>query len=110
MIKHIFAILLLSVLVVLFMPYGQQGLHFMVAGEEWVANLLIKVFSNDEAGNLIRQVLSLLAIPIVIALVPTILYWLAKRGWFPYFVQLVWILWLVQTAAVVIMHHTPVVG
>jgi len=104
MLKHIVAIIILSVLIVVGMPYVQQGLQFILSCHEWLSNILKNVFSGDQAGNIIRQLIALLAIPVLVSLVSTIIYWLAKRSWFPYFMELVWVIWLVQTSALVILY------
>lgn len=104
MLKQVIAIVLLSILAILFMPYAQQGLHAIINAESWVATILKKVFSNDGAGDLVRQVLTLLVIPLAIGTVPALLYWLARKHWFPYFMELVWITWLLQTAALIVLY------
>lgn len=106
MIKQVIAIIVLSVLVILTMPYAQQGLQWVLSAHDWVSDLLTQVFSGGETGNLIRKLLALLVMPIGIALIPTIIYWFAKRSWFPYFMGIVWVIWLAQTAAIVILYKT----
>ncbi len=104
MLKHILALILISILVILTMPYAQQGLQWILAGHNWVADTLTSVFSGGQAGDITRKLLALLAIPVVIGLIPVIIYWLTKRAWFPYFIQIVWVMWLIQTAALVILY------
>lgn len=104
MLKQIIAILVLSVVIIVGMEYAQQTLQLLVSAHDWVADFLKDVFSGGQAGNIIRQLIALLAIPIVVALIPTIIYWIAKRSWFPYFMEVLWIVWLVQTSALVIVN------
>lgn len=108
MIKQILAILLLSILVITTMPYAQHALQFIVSAHDWVAGLLTQVFSGGMAGNLIRKLIALLTIPVGISFIPVCVYWLAKRTWFPYFMELIWIIWLVQTAAIIITYKVVV--
>lgn len=103
MVKHIIAIILLSILIIVGMSYVQQGLQFILSCHEWLSDVLKNVFSGGHAGNIIRQLIALLAIPVLVAFIPTLIYWLAKRAWFPYFMELVWVIWLVQTSALVIL-------
>jgi hypothetical protein len=103
MIKQIIAIILLSILVILTMPYIQQGLQFVLSAYDWVAETLTQVFSGGQAGDLIRKLIALLTIPVAVGLVPVMIYWLARRKWFPYFMEIVWVMWLTQTAALVIL-------
>lgn len=95
------AILLLSLIVVISMTYAQHGLMLLVGCYDWVADNLTQVFSGGAAGNIIRQLIALLIIPFAIALVPVIFFWFAKRRWFPYFMEFVWVTWLIQTTALI---------
>lgn len=106
MLKHVVTIVILSIVVIVAMPYVQQGLQFILSCHEWLSDLLKDVFSGGQAGNIIRQLIALLAIPVIIALIPAIIFWLAKRSWFPYFMELVWVIWLVQTSALVVLYKT----
>ena len=104
MIKHIIAIVLLSLLIILTMSHVQTLLHALLSAHDWVANTLKDVFSDGNTGNVIRELIASLAIPFIVGLIPTALYWLAKRSWFPYFMTVVWVTWLIQTSALVIQY------
>ena len=104
MFKQVLAIILFSIGVILAMPYAQQGLQYILDAQSWIAQTLTDVFSGGQAGNLIRNLIALLVMPVLVGLIPVIIYWFAKRKWFPYFMQFVWVVWLVQTAALVIMY------
>ncbi len=108
MLKQIIALIALSVAIILFMPYAQHGVEWILTAQNWVSELLTQVFSGGPAGDLTRKLLALLAIPIAIGLVPVIIFWLTRHRWFPYFMHIVWVIWLIQTAALVI-HTTPAV-
>ena len=109
MLKHIIALLVFSILVLMAMPQAQMGLHILLAAHDWIAEMLKQVFSGGVPGNLIRELLALLAMPLLVGLIPALLYWLAKRQWFPYFIDFVWVTWLIQTAALV-AHYGPIKG
>lgn len=104
MLKQILAIVVLSILVIVTMSYAQQLLQFLVSGHDWIAQTLTEVFSGGQAGNLIRNLLALLAIPLLASLLPVLIYWLAKRQLFPYFMHMIWVIWLVQTAALIVLY------
>jgi hypothetical protein len=108
MLKHIIAIILLSVLVVIAMPYAQSGLNALLAAHDWIADTLKQVFSGGEAGNITRQLIALLSVPLLVGLIPAILYWFARRKWFPYFMELVWVTWLIQTSALIVLYKVGV--
>lgn len=106
MLKHLVAIIVVSLLVISGMPYVHTSVHYLVVAQEWIANLLKNVFSVGTPGDLIRQLLALLVIPVAIALLPTLIYWLVTRRWFTYFMETVWVVWLVQTTALVVVFAT----
>ena len=106
MFKHIIIIILLSIVVLLAMPHAQLILRGLLSAHDVVAEVLRKVFAGDDIGNLIRELIALLAIPVLIGLVPVLIFWLIRRQWFPYFVYFVWFTWLVQTAALIAI-YTP---
>lgn len=104
MLKQILAIILLSILIILTTVYAQQLLQLLLAGHDWIAQTLTDVFSGGMAGNLVRNLLALLAVPLLCGLIPAIIYWFAKRSWFPYFMHVVWVVWLVQTSALIVLY------
>jgi hypothetical protein len=106
MLKHFLALILLAVLVILTMPYAHSLLDVLVAGHNWIVDQLKAVFSGGTAGNLLKQLIAALTIPLLVALVPAGIYWLARRNWFPYFMAVVWVVWLIQTSALVMVFKT----
>jgi hypothetical protein len=104
MIKHIIAIVVLSLLIILTMSHVQTLLQALLSAHDWIATILKEVFSDGATGNATRELLASLAIPFIAGLIPAALYWLAKRSWFPYFMSVVWVVWLIQTSALVIQY------
>jgi hypothetical protein len=102
MFKQIFVLLLLSVLIILFMPYAHQVIEWIVNAHTWVLSILKDVFSGGNVGDLTRNLLALLAVPVGVAMIPVLLYYVIKRQWFPYFMQIVWVTWLLETAALLL--------
>lgn len=102
MLKQIVAIILLSVALIMTMSYAQDGVQLLLSLHDWLAEELMNVFSEGKAGNTLRELIALLAPPILIGLIPALIYWMAKRSWFPYFMECVWIIWIVQVSALVI--------
>lgn len=103
MFKHIVALIAFSVAVIFFMSYAQQGLQGLLSAHDWIAEMLSNVFSPGQAGSVSRSLIALLALPIIVGLVPTLIYWLVRKNWFPYFMNIVWVVWLIQIGALVIM-------
>lgn len=105
----ILALIAISILIILFMPYAKMGVDGILAAHNWVADVLKDVFSAGHAGDVSRNLLALLAIPFAIGLIPVIIYWLTRHSWFPYFLQVVWVIWLIQTAALIIQYNKVVI-
>lgn len=106
MIKQIIAILVFSILVTIGMPYAQQGLQYIILAHDWISDLLTQVFSGGQIGNIIRNTITLLTIPILIALIPALVYWIFKRSWFPYFIEILWVILLIESSALAILYKT----
>jgi hypothetical protein len=109
MFKQIVALLALSIGIVLAMSYAQQGVHLLLAAHNWVSQLLTDVFSAGQAGNIARGLIALLSIPVILGLIPAIAYWLLRRHWFPYFMEIVWVVWLIQAGALVVVQQASAV-
>lgn len=102
MIKQVIALLLLSVAIVMAMPYAQQGVVWLVAAHDWISNLLTDVFSGGHAGNIARSLIALLSVPVLAGLIPAFIYGMLRRHWLPCFMEIVWVVWLVQAGALLI--------
>lgn len=109
MIKQVIALMALSFVIIFSMPYAQQAVQLLVNSHEWASQLLTDVFSGGPAGNMIRSLIALLSIPVIVSLIPTIAYWIIRRHWFPYFMEIVWIVWLVQAGALIIVYKAATV-
>jgi hypothetical protein len=104
MLKQAVVLIGLSVAVVLSMSYASLGVHWLLTAHDWISQLLTDVFSGGQAGNIMRGLIALLSIPIIVGLVPAVLYWVLRRHWFPYFMEIVWVIWLVQAGALIVMY------
>ncbi len=96
--------ILLSIAVVMFMPYAQQVVQFLISAHDWVANILTDIFTGNPTANIARELIALVCMPLVAGLVPAIIYAVARRQWLPYFMQIVWFVWLLQTGALAIAY------
>lgn len=107
MFKGLIILIALSIAIIFAMPYAQQGMQWLLLGHDWVSNSLTNIFTGGRAGSMARELIALLSIPIAVGLVPTILYWVIRRQWFPYFTHIVWIIWLIQVGALLIINEQP---
>jgi len=109
MIKQIVAIIALSIAVILTMSYAQQAIQLLLNLHEWISQALTDVFSGGHTGSLIRGLIALLSVPVLIGSVPAVAYWVLKRHWFPYFMEVIWVVWLIQAGALIIMYKAATV-
>ncbi len=105
MIKNFIVLILFSLGVIFGVKHIQPTILLLVSSRDWISQLLLQVFSGGEIGSAVRNLISLLVIPLVIAAIPTLVYWLSKGRLFPYFMHVVWAVWLLQTTAIVVLHH-----
>jgi hypothetical protein len=94
MLKQSLLYLLLSILIVVFAEYAHLLMVYIVMFYTWVMLKITPVFHEIRYGLLIRNVLSLVLIPVIIAGIPALVYRLIKGKQMPGFVELTWILWL----------------
>lgn len=104
MLKQLVALVAGSIVIVLSMSYAQDAIQLLVSAHNWIAQLLTDVFSVGQAGNLARGLIALLSMPVLLGAIPTLAYWIIKRSWFPYFMEIVWVVWLIQAGALIIMY------
>jgi len=106
MVKQIMVLVALSIVLIFTMSYAHEAIQLLISGHDWIAQLLTDVFSGGQAGNLARGLIALLSIPVLLGLIPAGIYWIIKRNWFPYFMEIVWIVWLVQIGALIVLSKT----
>lgn len=104
MIKQVVILLVLSLLIIFTMGYAQQGLQYLVWAHNWIDENLTQVMTGSPAIDIARKFVALLAIPIGVGLISAIVYWIAKRQWLSSFMQFIWVTWLVQTTALIMVY------
>lgn len=97
--KEMLAMILLSVLVILTSTYCEQALQLVLDFHDMVDNMLSYVFSPGQIGSLIAQLVSYLVLPFLLATIFAAGYFLLRRHFTPYFMQIAWVVWLIQTTA-----------
>lgn len=105
MIKQAILLIALSIAIIFSMSYAQEAVQALLSAHDWVAQHLTDLFSVGNAGNIARGLIALLSIPVLIAFIPTVIYWVVRRHWFPYFMEIVWAVWLVQVGAMMVMYN-----
>lgn len=94
--KHLLALIILSIIFVLALPYAHHAATWYLAGHDWIANHLKEVMSGGRYIDLARQLIALLIFPLLAGTIPAIFYWLIRRQWLPAFLAIVWTVWLLQ--------------
>ena len=105
MLKNFIVLILLSLGVVFGVKHIQPIIMWMVTCRDWVSLHLLQVFSGGAIGSALRNLISLLFLPLLFGVVPAIVFWMSKNRFFPYFFHVVWAVWLVQTTAIIVLLH-----
>jgi hypothetical protein len=95
MLKQSLIYLILSAVIIFFSVYAKLLFMYMDVLYMYINQALKPVFGTGFAGELMRDLISLMLIPLAIAALPALLYWLIKRKKMPYFIELTWFLWLI---------------
>lgn len=102
MYKEMIAMILISILIILTATYCMQALQLILDFHDMVDNMLAYVFSSGKIGSLIAQLVSYLVLPLISASVFAAGYFLFRRHFSPHFMMIAWVVWLVQTTALVL--------
>lgn len=106
--KQIVALVILSLGIILAVPYAQLVIQVLLNAHELVIQFLADVFTGGQAGSLLKGLIGLLTIPFIVALIPALIYWGIRRYWFPYFLEIIWIVWLLQVGALLVIHKAAI--
>ena len=94
MLKQSIVYLILSILIVVFAEYAHLLMVYIVTFYTFIMVKLTPIFSGISYGLLIRNVVSLILIPVIIAGIPALIYRVIKGQNMPCFIELTWVLWL----------------
>jgi hypothetical protein len=103
MIRHILLLLGVSILIIFTNAYVLKGLKALLHAHNWISDGLMKIFSSEAAGNWFRELLSFLAIPLLVGLVAALIYYGIKRKKFSYTPHIIWLVWVIQAVTVVLL-------
>ena len=94
MLKTFLGLIVLSILVILFKGQFADLLHMVASLHNTASEKFASLFSGSSAGLLVAHLLSLVLIPIVIALIPAFVYWLIYKSEMPHWLAVVWVVWV----------------
>lgn len=95
MVKQFILIILFSFAAILFRTQLHHALGSLVYVHNYIAQGLHAVFSDDNAGRLIQDIISLLFIPIIVGLIVAMMFLLFKREAVTHTMAVIWVVWLV---------------
>jgi len=108
MLKHVILVILISIVMMFFQSELAQVLHFLLIIHDKIADGLAAIFSNAPAGRVIQETTALVIVPVFVASIAGVLYWLVKRQEMPHLVIVVWFFWTVLSVAILsqpVLHH-----
>ncbi|ACJ20903.1 hypothetical protein [Coxiella burnetii] len=105
MIKQFILLILLSLAAIFFRIELSHVLDGLVYIHNYIARTLHLIFSDDPAGRLIQNMISLLIIPVVAGFVVATAFWLIKRMAMPHIMAVIWVLWLILLTTMVAQTH-----
>ena len=94
MLKTFLGLIVLSVLVILFKAQFADLLHMVATLHGIASEKLASLLSGSSAGVLAAHITSLVIIPIIIALIPSFVYWIFYRTEMPHWLAVVWVVWV----------------
>jgi hypothetical protein len=104
MLKQSIMYLLLSILIVVFAKYAHLLIVYVDIAYTYVNVKLSPIFKNSVTGSMIRNVITLVLLPIVVVGIPALIYRAIKGQTMPYFFEITWLLWLILVLSKVLIH------
>ena len=104
MLKQSIIYLVLSILIVVFARYAELLIVYIDMVYTYVNVKLSLVLNHGTSGIILRNVLTLVLLPVIIAAIPATGYRLIKHQNLPYFIEITWLLWLIIVLSKVLIH------
>lgn len=104
MLKQAIIYLLLSIAIVIFANYAHLLIIYIDLVYTYINVTISPVFNSGTTGTVIRNVLTLVLIPVIIVGIPALIYRAIKGQHMPYFVEVTWLLWLILVLSKVLIH------
>ncbi|MAZ38597.1 MAG: hypothetical protein CMF49_00580 [Legionellales bacterium] len=102
MIKMVVSILLASLFVLLFEPYLIILLEWLTTLQHEIYRLLEVVFSSGKIGTILRNLVTMLVIPLIAVGLPSLIYYLIYRKKMPYVNEAIWGVWIVIATIIIL--------
>ena len=98
MLKHILIAITFSLLAILLLNEISWFLHFLIVGYKIILTFLAKFITGDYLAKVIRDALALFSISILVAIIPSFIYWVFTRRQLIYFPHILLVAWLLLLA------------
>jgi len=103
MFSKLVILVVVSVFVVFFPAYGLMVMNWILQFHAYVVDFLAGIFSDGQVGHIIRDLLGLVALPVLIGVLFALVYWIARRKLPSFFASVVWSVWLLQLGALLVV-------
>ncbi len=102
MFKHVLALIVLSILAVIFKSELAVVLQWIIDWHQHMLTWLGSVFSADKVGVLTQHSLALLIIPVLITAIAALALWILRRKMIPFLPEVMWVVWLLLVALITV--------
>lgn len=96
LLKNLATLFILTIAILYAQPFIHLGILLWLQVEDWFAGYLNSIFAHSGVGGWLQRILTFLAVPCAVTLVPASLYWCVKRQAPPYMQTGFWLVWTVQ--------------
>ena len=79
---------------------------FFLNLHNFLSKFFLGIGSNYQFGIIIAKFIAIIIVPILIAALPALIFYLAKKRFFPYFFHVIWVIWLIQATTLIITYHS----
>lgn len=104
MLRQTVVYVLLTILVVVFAKYAHLLIVYIDMLYAYINVKLNNLFSLTGLGLMVRKIILLALIPLLIAAIPGLIYWLITKKTMPYLLELTWFLWLIIVLSNILIH------
>lgn len=81
----------------------------MLRLKTWVTNLLFAVSNKYALWQNLAPTLGVLVLPMLASAIPGLIFYLARKRSFPYFLQVFWFVWVIEVTALAATYNNLVV-
>jgi hypothetical protein len=99
MAKHFIFLIVISIVAIFFRTEVAYVIHGAINLHDKLVAFLSLIFSGGKWGQLIKLGLALFVLPVFFGGLIAGIYWLFKRIYMPYTMEVIWILWFVLLTA-----------